>query len=112
MLPPPPEADPPPRGGVGGGRGTWGQPAGSPTREGGGGWGKGSHWQTAVPRPWASDRCKPGRQGSLTPASPSGVGGSRGPAQEAEHQHHDAIAQPWPFRCGLHQIGCRDAARG
>ena len=86
----------------GGGRGTGGQPAGSPAREGGGGGGKGtpdSPRQTAVPRPWASDRCKPGRQGSPPPASPSGVGGSQGPAQQAEHQHMDIIAPlPAPGR--------------
>ena len=47
-------------------------------QEGGGGGTPASPRRTAVPRPRASDRCKPGRQGSPPPASPSGGGGSRG----------------------------------
>ena len=62
----------------GGGGGTGGQLAGNPAR-GGGGRGAAAN-PTAAPRPRASGRCKPGRQGSPPQASPRGDGG-RGPAR-------------------------------
>ena len=42
----------------------------------------------------ASDRCKPGRQGSPPPASTSGVAGWRGPTRRAGRQPKDVTAQP------------------
>ena len=66
-----------------------------PRKGGGGGRGiSASPQHTAVPWPRASDRCKPGRLGSRPQASPRGVGGLQGPAQQAGHQHQDTIAQP------------------
>ena len=69
---------------------------------------------TAVPRPWASDRCKPGHQGSPPQASPRGVGGCGG--RHSKQGTSTRMPSPSrgtrPFRSGLHQIGSCDAARG
>ena len=70
---------------------------GSPAREGGGGGVRGTSANprhSAAPRPRASDRCKPGHQGSPPQASPRGDGGQRGLAQRVKRPRLGAIARP------------------
>ena len=87
-----PAPERPPQGGSGS---TEGRPVGSPAREGGGGRGTSTNPRhTAAPRPRASDRCKPGHQGSPPQASPRADGGLRGLAQRVQCPRLDAIAQP------------------